>query len=90
MTSPSNILEGFNFVMGSESKPPQATAASPSGARGGHYRLILQNLSLDPVPIDVLALECQVTAALVQPALADLEMAGLIERHPGGRISKTA
>lgn len=51
---------------------------------------ILENLSHAPVPIDDLTAECEGTAAQMQPVLADMEIAGLINRHPGGLISLAA
>lgn len=90
VTSPEDILEALDTVAGPGFEPPKPTPAQPLPADASLHDLILQNLSPEPVPIDTLALECQVTAALMQPTLADLEMAGLIERHPGGHISKAA
>ncbi len=90
VTSPADILESLNILTGPGFEPPKPAIPAPSSGGGSLHDLILENLSLSPVPIDALALECQVTAALMQPALADLEMAGLIERHPGGHISKAA
>ncbi|MCZ6863033.1 MAG: DNA-processing protein DprA [Alphaproteobacteria bacterium] len=48
---------------------------------------IVQSLSPSPIPVDELIRECQVSAALVAVVLLELELAGRIERHPGGQVS---
>jgi len=48
---------------------------------------ITQSLSPAPIPVDELIRECQVSAALVAVVLLEMELAGKIERHPGGQVS---
>lgn len=45
-------------------------------------------LGPEPVAIDDLVRECQVSAAVVQDAVLELELAGRIERHPGNRVAR--
>lgn len=68
--------------------PPEPQASPTQAASKDLNDLILENLTLDPIPIDALALECKVSAAAIQAALADLELGGLILRHVGGQVSK--
>ena len=49
--------------------------------------LLAAQLSLTPVTVDELVRECQLSAAMVQTIVLELELAGRIMRHPGNRIS---
>ena len=51
---------------------------------------LCQLITLDPTPVDELIAQCQVSPKLVQAALLELELAGRIDRHPGGRVSAVA
>jgi DNA processing protein len=48
---------------------------------------ILGEISTTPVTVDELRRQCQVSAPVIAATLLDLELAGLIERLPGNRIS---
>lgn len=48
---------------------------------------ILQNLSHVAVTVDELVRSCHVTIPVVQTILLELELAGRLQRHPGGRVS---
>ena len=53
-----------------------------------HARVLVSDLlSPDPVPIDELVRQCQLTPALVVTILLEFELAGRIERHPGNQVS---
>ncbi|MBX6322913.1 MAG: hypothetical protein IRY94_13875, partial [Rhodospirillaceae bacterium] len=39
------------------------------------------------VAVDELVRQCQLSSAVVQTVLLELELAGRLERHPGNRIS---
>ncbi len=49
--------------------------------------LILQNLSYVPVTVDELVRSCHITIPAVQTVLLELELAGRLQRLPGGRVS---
>lgn len=51
------------------------------------YRQLMEALSPAPVAVDELIRDSQLSASIVQAALTDLELAGLVERHAGGRVS---
>lgn len=51
---------------------------------------VVELLGPTPVAVDELIRQCQVSAALVQVALLELELAGRIERHPGNRVALIA
>ncbi|MDH3232966.1 MAG: DNA-processing protein DprA [Alphaproteobacteria bacterium] len=59
---------------------------SPDGLDAARKNII-ELLSPTPAAVDELIRECQVSAALVAVVLLELELAGRIERHPGGRVS---
>ncbi|NCC21550.1 MAG: DNA-protecting protein DprA [Alphaproteobacteria bacterium] len=49
--------------------------------------LVLQNLSHSPVAVDELIHACHVSIPAVQKILLELELAGRLTRHPGGKVS---
>ena len=79
--------------------PPSAERADgrPGGAAGKdpsvspRLRERLEScLAPEPLAVDELVRQCQASAADVQEALLELELAGRITRHPGNRVSRTA
>jgi len=54
------------------------------------HDLILQNLSASPSEVDEISRSCHVSIKDLQLSLLELELAGVIHRHPGNRISKAA
>ncbi|HYG30751.1 MAG TPA: DNA-processing protein DprA [Allosphingosinicella sp.] len=52
--------------------------------------LVLGLLSVTAVPIDELVRQSELPAPLVQTVLLELELAGRLERHAGGRVSLAA
>jgi DNA processing protein len=44
-------------------------------------------LGPEPVAVDELVRQCQLSAPSVRAALLELELAGRLERHPGNRVS---
>ncbi|MHA1538174.1 MAG: DNA-processing protein DprA [Alphaproteobacteria bacterium] len=65
-------------------EPPRPP--SEGALREGRQKII-ESLSASPIPVDELIRECQVSAALLAVVLLELELAGRIERHPGGQVS---
>jgi len=49
--------------------------------------LVLESLSPSPVPIDELVRGCQLSAAIVQTVVLELELAGRAERRPGNQVN---
>ncbi len=45
-------------------------------------------LAPSPTLVDEIVRECQLSAPVVLAALLELELAGLVDRHPGGRVSR--
>ena len=67
--------------------PPERKAAAEDAADGLEARL-LAALGPEPVGLDLLVRQCGRTASEVQEALFTLELEGLIDRHPGNRVSR--
>jgi DNA processing protein len=57
--------------------------AALAAARGR----VLQALGPTPVEVDEIVRQCQLSAPIVQAALLELELAGRLSRHPGGRVA---
>jgi DNA processing protein len=69
-------------------RPPPASArpAPPRAAEGLAERL-RERLGPAPLLVDELVRQCDASSAEVHEALLELELGGLIERHPGNRVS---
>lgn len=65
---------------------PQTTAM-PSDDLTRARDLVSNLLAPNPVPVDELVRQCQLSPALVVTVLLELELAGRIERHPGNQVS---
>jgi DNA processing protein len=62
--------------------------ASPSDSELAAARsVILERLSPTPVPVDEVIRGCQLSAAIVQTVLLELELAGRIERRSGNQVN---
>ena len=72
-----------NFGPGKHPEPPDSDLAAC-------LALLRDLLSPTPVPVDELIRECQLSPAVVQTVLLELELAGRIERHPGNRVALVA
>jgi len=80
--------------------PPRPARGAPAPSRPtpceradrieGAAERILENLGVEPVAIDDLVRQCQITAAVIQDALLELELEGLVERLPGNRVARRA
>ncbi|HEX8217412.1 MAG TPA: DNA-processing protein DprA [Allosphingosinicella sp.] len=55
-----------------------------------HRQLVLGLLSVTSVPIDELIRQSDLPAPIVQTVLLELELAGRLERHAGGKVSLAA
>jgi DNA processing protein len=63
--------------------PPGPSPDADDGAR----RAIVDLLGATPVPVDELVRQAGLAPAIVQTVLLELELAGRLERHAGGRVS---
>ena len=66
--------------------PPAEDGMDADEAR----RAVAEMLSPAPVAVDEIIRTCQLSPALVSTILLEWELAGLLERHPGNRVSSIA
>lgn len=62
-------------------------ASTPPDAEAEDRRRITDLLSATPVPVDELVRQSGLAPAIVQTVLLELELAGRLERHAGGKVS---
>ena len=67
---------GAPFAGDFEGDPPDAARSAIAGL-----------LNATPVPVDELVRQSRLQAAVVQTVLLELELAGRLERHAGGKVS---
>ncbi|MES2739585.1 MAG: DNA-processing protein DprA [Pseudomonadota bacterium] len=65
-------------------------APSPAEPAPGQHAALLAALAYDPVGADLLAERTKLSAAELMAQLLDLELAGLVERLPGGLFQRCA
>lgn len=71
------------------SPPPSLPGGSPSETEIERARgIIWENLASAPVTVDEIIRECQLSAPVVATVLLELELAGRLERLPGGKVSR--
>jgi len=88
--SVADILESLGPIGGGPvASPPQSYAPPPSSidASERERRLVAGLLGPVPVPVDELVRLSDLPPAIVQTILLELELAGRLERHAGGRVS---
>jgi DNA processing protein len=64
--------------------PPPADDSALAEAR----KRVDLALGPTPVPVDEIIRQCQISAAIASMALLELELAGRLERHSGGKVAK--
>ena len=67
-------------------RPPPSIAEDDAELRRARLA-ISEGLSPTPVLIDEVVRGCQLSAGVVMTVLLEMELAGRLQRHPGGRIS---
>lgn len=70
-----------------EESPPKFEDIAPSPSLDKARQLVNENLSIIPISVDELIRECQLSASDVWIVLLEMEIAGRLERHPGGKVS---
>ena len=97
------IREGATLIQGAEDvleairpstiiaqrpkRPVRDSAAPPSDAGDGDRAALASLLGPTPVPVDELIRQSGLAPALVPTILLELELAGRLERHAGGKVS---
>ncbi|MEM1081152.1 MAG: DNA-processing protein DprA [Pseudomonadota bacterium] len=86
------LADRLQRLIGEEDAVPsagaQSTPSSPDLKQDQPAQQVLRAVGFDPTPIDRIIVDSQLDTATVSARLLQLEMAGLIEAHPGGRYSR--
>ena len=87
-----DILEALGPIDPRALREPREPYVAPSmhDLRDGERSRITGLMGMSPVPVDELVRLSGLAPALVQTALLELELAGRLQRHAGGRVSLTA
>lgn len=92
--SAEDVLEALTSFSGHVLREPantenvfSGTALKESEVPQNAQENILEHLSFTPLAVDELIRACHLTIPVVQTILLELELAGRVKRHPGGRIS---
>jgi DNA processing protein len=70
-----------------EPRPNYGEPAADADASEAERRILLDLLSPTPVAVDEIIRQSSIAPALVQTVLLELELAGRLERHAGGKVS---
>lgn len=88
-----DVIQALRHSAAPLSEPP-ADLFRPAGREPEDENLlrkaraqVLESLSPTPVLIDEVIRGCQLSAGVVVTVLLELELAGRLQRHPGGRVS---
>lgn len=85
-----DVLEAIRPLRLGPLKEPRedyATSAAPDDAEEADRRTVTELLGPTPVAIDEIIRQSSLRAAIVQTVLLELELAGRLERHAGGKVS---
>lgn len=83
-----DVLETLRpFASARVAQPAAPFDPAPGDAAEAERRLVLDLLSPTPVPADELIRQSALPAATVHTVLLELELAGRLDRHAGGRVA---
>jgi DNA processing protein len=87
--SAADIIEAVGPIGGGVAAPPQrySPPRADADASDGDRRAITHLLGPVAVPVDELVRQTALPPAIVQTVLLELELAGRLERHAGGRVA---
>ncbi|MXV43836.1 DNA-protecting protein DprA [Saccharibacter sp. 17.LH.SD] len=67
---------------------PKNTPSAPLSSPEDIQKKLLSLLSITPTPVDEIVSRCQFSVSAVTTALSELELDGVVERLPGGRVAR--
>jgi DNA processing protein len=90
--SAADVAEALSPIGGvaARASEPFATVPETADADDRARQAIAGLLGPVPLPVDELVRQSGIAAGIVQMALLELELAGRLERHAGGRVSRPA
>ncbi len=80
-------IQPFKLRPLAEGKAGYRASLTPTDASESDRRLVVDLLSPTPVPVDEIVRQSRLAPAIVQTVLLELELAGRLERHAGGKAS---
>ena len=80
------LRSALGAPQGFELPEPQPVPDAGAGLEPAR-REVVELLAAEPVMVDEILRRCQVSPAIVNTVLLELELAGRLERHPGNRVS---
>ncbi len=92
--SAADVLDGLGAIRRPIPPVPEARTAPPEAAipdentLGEARRRVGDALGATPVPVDEIIRQCQFSPAVISMALLEMELAGRLARHPGGKVAK--
>lgn len=92
--SAEDVLEQLHSYRNTPLAEPQAQDFRPAAIKppseselAEARKILIQKLGHEPVLVDELLAQCQLTAGVVMTILLEMELAGRLNRHPGNRVS---
>lgn len=70
-----------------EKPVPMQPRREPDADGSKSRQAVIECLSPEPVAVDEIVRQCELTAPVVRTILLELELAGRLERHPGNRVA---
>ncbi|HFD16634.1 MAG TPA: DNA-protecting protein DprA [Rhodospirillales bacterium] len=86
---PSERSMGASGIAAAPAAPAETPSSTEAEPRSPLRERLESRLAPEPLAVDELVRQCQASAADVQEALLELELAGRITWHPGNRVSRT-
>ncbi|MDP9415871.1 MAG: DNA-processing protein DprA [Pseudomonadota bacterium] len=80
-------IRPFNLRPLAEEKTGYTASLTPTDASESDRRVVVDLLSPTPVAVDEIVRQSRLAPAIVQTVLLELELAGRLERHAGGKAS---
>ena len=87
--SAADVIEAIQPLQSQVRSPPESYRHAPEPASGGEQALgaVAELLGPSPVPVDEIIRLSGASSGAVQMALLELDLAGRLERHAGGKVS---
>ena len=92
--SAADVLDGLGAVhrfdppRSAPRSTPAPAPAADENTLGEARRRVGDALGATPVPVDEIIRQCQFSPAVISMALLEMELAGRLARHPGGKVAK--
>ena len=92
--SAADVIEGLGDILRHPLREPEpsdygsAPAISDESGLVAVRKTVEDALGPTPVPVDEIVRQCQFSPAVVAMVLLEMELAGRLERHPGGQVAR--